>query len=77
MTSFQEWILRWIFRQLVRSDGNQARNLRRIYSLVRETCVEAFPEDNAATMDDFLGEQFRTTQVGGKKPPIPVIMYRE
>ena len=36
--------------------------IREIYALIREVCVEEFPEDNAPTMDAFLRELFESTQ---------------
>jgi len=71
MTLFQEWMLKRIFRQLVQQDRHQ-HQIRRIYQLVRESCNDRFFEDNDATMDGFLEDQFRATQ-SNSKPAVPVI----
>jgi hypothetical protein len=55
---FDRWILRMMFKRLVRQ-GNQTSNIREIYSLFEQEVLKEFYVDNEATLQDFLKERAR------------------
>lgn len=65
-SSFFSWLELWFLRRFLRKHISQSRDhdqrIQAIYFLVRERAEEAFPEDNAPTLDEFLCEQFEKTQ---------------
>jgi len=67
MTTFERWFIRRVFARDFVQGHDHARNIERVYGLVREVCEDEFTEDNAPTIDAFLSEQFKKTQYSMKE----------
>jgi len=58
MNVFDRWILKMMFKRLVRQD-NHTSNIREIYNLLEQTVLKEFYEDNKETLQDILKERAR------------------
>lgn len=57
MSGLQRWLLRKLFRQVVRQGAHRQRTSE-VYALLREAAAQEFTEDSPATLDGFLQECF-------------------
>lgn len=62
LTKFQIWLLKRIFKSAVVQGYHHTSNIATIYSLLRQAACDEFTEDNEVTIDDFLRENFESTQ---------------
>lgn len=61
MNPLETAFLNYVFRQQVRQGTDHPKRIRRLYQMIRDAAQEEFHEDNEATLDFFLEEQFRCT----------------
>lgn len=62
LTKFQIWLLKLIFRSAVVQGYFHQDNIKKIYKLLREAANAEFTEDNDATLNEFMREQFESSQ---------------
>lgn len=59
---FIKHIIKEYVAKQVRQGPFHARNIIKMYQVIRDACEEEFTEDNAPTLDGFLLELFELTQ---------------
>jgi len=58
ISKFQIWVLRYIFKRIVRQGWFHTTNIEKVFKLVMEATKEEFTEDSGRSLYAFLREQF-------------------
>lgn len=59
MNKLHVWLLKRIFKHIVKQGYYHAANIRQVYSLLREEAQKEFFEDTIIGLDHYLLEQFQ------------------
>ena len=62
MNKFESFILKIIFKRLVKQGWSQGENITRVYSLLKDAATLEFSEDSELALGVFLQERFELSQ---------------